>query len=136
MILLSLLLACDSTEYVTTQRCSIDIVDTVPAEAISGEALVISAYPLTETWDTLVSFDNQEAEVINITKEECNDCSECRELNRCTVCDYCDVCASSCDTCAHSVEVIVPELLSGSTDLLIHNAQGSSDPYSISIRQE
>ena len=136
MLLLSLFLSCDTTEYVTINRCDVHITSTDPVEAIVGQPLLMYAYPLTETWDTSITFNTQEAEVLNIYKEDCQACEECRDLNACTECNYCDVCDNSCQNCQHSVEVLVPELFSDSADILIHNVQGSSDPYSIAVSQE
>ena len=136
MLLLSLLFSCETTEYVTTNRCDVHISSTAPTEAIVGSPILLYAYPLTETWDTLITFNTEEADVLSINKDSCDECEECREVNLCTDCGYCDVCIDSCQSCEHSVEVIVPELFSNSAEILIHNVQGSSQSYSIAISQE
>ncbi len=136
MLLLALLISCTTDSYVTTNRCDITIENTSPTEATINETLTIEAYPMTEEWDTLVLFNNTSAVVESISKVECQECEDCRQTNLCTECDYCDVCIAVCDSCIHTLDVLVPEVFSEQVDVTILNAQGSSDPFPISIRQE
>jgi hypothetical protein len=135
MFIFSLLfLACDSSEVVTINRCQVQIINATPQVAQIGEPLYISAYPMTETWDTIVDFNGSTSEIININKDNCTDCDECRIINSCTSCDYCELCIDSCIECAQSIEVVVPELFSTTTaEISITNAHGTSDYYSVSI---
>ena len=129
------ILACDSAEIITLNRCEIAIQETVPSLAVIGESLEIKAYPLTEEWDTSVTFNDQSAAVLSIQKQDCSDCEECRSLNACTTCSYCEACTSECDRCEHVLEVTVPALPSSQAEILIYNAQGSSSPYLLDIEQ-
>jgi hypothetical protein len=136
MLLFSILFACSTDTYVTTNRCIISIDNASPTEIAVNESLILEAYPMTEEWDTLVYFNNTIATVQSISKDDCQDCEECKELNLCTECDYCDLCIDICDSCVHTIEVTVPDISNEHVDIIIQNAQGTSDPYPFSIRQE
>lgn len=128
-----LLTACETTEVSTATRCDIEIESISPEILIAGESATIVAYPLTETWDSLVELNGVEADVSALNKDNCEACEECRITYECTECGYCSDCQDSCLECTHSLDVIVPQDISGQVQVVIFNAHGSSDPYSTSV---
>ena len=135
LFLLFNILACDTTDVITLNRCELTVYETTPSVAIAGERLQISAYPLTEEWDTSITFNDQPAPVLSVQKQECSECEDCRSANACTTCSYCEACSLECSTCDHLLETTVPDLPSSQAEILIHNAQGSSNPYFLEIEQ-
>ena len=129
------ILACDTTDVTTLNRCEITVHETTPSVAVVGETLQINAYPLTQEWDTLVTFNDQPASVLSVLKEDCTECEDCRSTNACTTCSYCETCSIECNSCKHLLETTVPILSASTAEILIHNAQGSSDPYFLEIEQ-
>lgn len=127
LLLAAALLACTTTTTTVQPGCEVEVLGLAPESAAPGEAVRITARPLTTDFDTAVSFGEARGEILSVDREDCTECDACRDLNECTPCGDCSACDLSCEqTCEESLEVLVPELEAGTVALQLFNSHGAS----------
>lgn len=95
---------------------------------VPGDAIRFATSPLSEAFDTSVLVGSVRAEVLGVTRDECEDCDSCREAEACSPCEDCDACAADCGPCDESVRVTLPEIGPGTWTVSVTNRYGQSDP--------
>lgn len=127
---------CTTEETSVDVRCEIQV--TPPSEMSAlGESMTLSAFPMTEVFDTHVQINQSVATVSSIAQENCTECDACRENAGCTDCAYCADCDVTCQSCEHSLTIDIPSDLPQSNDywLTIYNSLGSSEPIQINLEE-
>lgn len=131
-----LLFACDTTITSTSQSCEVDLISLTPAQVVPGDTVTLTAVPLTEAWDTAIRVGGLEAEVLTVTREGCDDCDVCQAEQGCTGCkEDCDACDATCDTCVETATFTVPALEAGDHAVLLFNANGGSNPVTLTVTE-
>ena len=134
MLLALLLVSCTTSSTVTYPVCEIDDAQVTPAAAYPGDTVVITATPLTEAWDTAVTFGATRAEIISLDRVGCDACDACVVEYGCDLCDDCDACDALCAAdCSESVTVIVPDLSPGSVMIEMFNTHGPATPMAFEV---
>ncbi|MCB9765161.1 MAG: hypothetical protein H6739_35635 [Alphaproteobacteria bacterium] len=127
MPLLLALLSCTTAITSTFLTCEVDLAAVEPAAALPGDAITLTAGPLTESWDTAVLIGSERAEVVSLDRTGCEECDSCRVSYACDVCSDCDACDALCvSTCVETVTVLVPDLGAGPTAISMFNTHGGS----------
>lgn len=122
-----------STSYIA-DRCDIGLGALSPAEAAPGASVVVTAGPLTRSWDTTVLLGGVSAQVVDLERSGCDSCDLCRNQADCNACDDCDDCDALCAVeCVESLTFVVPELPAGSYSLQLVNGHGSSAGLSFTV---
>ena len=131
-----LLFACDTTFTSTSQSCEVDLIAVEPAEVQPGDTVTLTATPLTEPWDTAIRVGGLDVEVLSVAREGCDDCVVCQAEQGCVGCkDDCDTCDATCETCVETATFTVPALDAGDHAVLLFNANGGSNPITLTVRE-
>ncbi|GEM_PF-949060 len=119
--------SCTDSTITTEQRCEVTLTELVPDSGSVGDAIALTADPLTDTFDTALYVGGVRAEVSSVTREGCDDCDDCVEEAACNVCGDCDACDLLCEQeCLEIVTFVVPEVGAGSTTVQLFNNHGGS----------
>lgn len=126
--------SCTTDEASVDVRCEIQV-DSVTENAENENSITISAFPMTEIFDTHVQINQSVVSVLDINKENCTECDSCRENSGCTDCAYCVSCEPICQDCEHFLTVDIPVDLPESNEYwaTIYNSLGSSEPIQINL---
>lgn len=129
MLILLLSLACYTSVSYNSATCDVSVDAAEPAEALPGDTVLIQAGPLTEDWDTAVTFGSARATLVSVDRTGCDECDSCRESAGCDACEDCDACDLSCEaSCAESITAVVPTLAPGQAAIVVRNSRGVSKP--------
>ena len=130
---LSNLTACDEEIVVETNLCSVEITDLPDLESEQEQRLY--ARPLSEVWDTYLSIDGIESEVIAVNRSGCSSCDECRIEFQCTQCETCDACEEVCleQQCIEELQFITPALSTEQVQVRLINKYGQSQAYTANV---
>jgi len=132
--MLLLLLGCLPSTISSFPTCDVDLVSVSPAAATVGEAVTLTATPLTEDWDTAIRVGGIEAPVLGVEREGCSACDSCRSTEACSCTEDCDTCDALCaEECVETVTFTVPDLTPGEYDIVLFNAHGGSAPLSLVV---
>lgn len=135
LFLAPLLLSCTTSSTPLAARCDVEIQQPSPAVASPGQAVSLSARPLTSTWDTAVFVGDQRASGVEVSREGCTSCDSCRELVECSACGDCDTCDALCEEeCQETILFEVPDLADGSWELRVYNAYGNGGPTLLEVQ--
>lgn len=134
MLILLLTLACYTAISYDNLTCDVSVGAAEPAEALPGDTVLIVAGPLTEIWDTAVTFGSTRATVVSVDRTGCDECDSCRESAGCSACEDCDACDLSCESsCAESITAVVPALPPGQAAIVVRNTRGVSMPLDFAV---
>lgn len=127
---------CTTEETSVDVRCEIQVAP-ITETATLGEYITISAFPMTEVFDSHVQINQSVVEVSAIDKKNCAECETCRDNAGCTDCAYCADCDTTCQTCEHSMTLAIPSDLPQSNEywMTIYNSLGSSEPIQITLEE-
>ena len=76
----------------------------------------------------------ERAQVVDITREGCDECDSCKEDQGCLACSDCDECDAICKSdCIESVTFVVPVLPEGPKGVVVYNGSGSSNPVTLNV---
>ena len=127
-LLMIFLTACSTTTVDYAKDCDVRLEPLSPSEGAPDTLVNASVSPITTVWDTAVYMGNTRAEVVNVTREGCEECDACKERESCQECADCDACDSSCtDTCIESVQFRASSLAPGKIEVSIYNGHGQSN---------
>ena len=133
-ILFFLLMACGTTTIGLVEDCDVLASDVQPTEAAVGTQATVNVSPVSTHWDTAAYVDGNRAEVVDITREGCEECDSCKDEFGCLACSDCDDCDAICKSdCVESVVFIVPAVPVGPADVVVYNSNGTSNPLSIMV---
>lgn len=120
------LAGCVQSEALTYTTC--DVAATLePASAAVGDSVVATGAPFTEPYDTLLQVGGYTAQIVDVTRDDCETCDSCRDEALCTTCETCSECDEACALCVQTIEFVVPEgPAAGPTSVVIRNGFGSS----------
>ena len=128
---LVLFVACDETTPTFTQ-CELDlVVSDVPVEP--GDLLVVGGTPHSDRVDTVAFIGDVRAEIESVVRSECSLCDACRVSECEGLCVDCRACEATCDPCVEELTLVIPELASGPTDLVVTNRFGISPPLPVNV---
>lgn len=127
MLALLVLLACETTTVTGTAGCSLGIPTLSATSAAVGDTIVVTASPLTETWDTAVTVGAARAEVVAVDRSTCDECDDCKDTGECAICGDCDTCDATCATCVETLSFVVPDVTPGVHPVEIVNRHGRSE---------
>jgi hypothetical protein len=129
-------LSCTEGELTESNSCGVLLTENPTLQ--SEHEISLYATPLSDTWDTYVTIDGFEAEVISIQRLGCSSCDTCRLENLCDSCETCDECTALCDTsvCFEELNIYTPILSVGTATLQIINKYGHSPQYELSVVEE
>ena len=132
-ILLSSLISCDEDIIVEETYCALEITELPALESEQEQNLY--AHPLSEVWDTFLSIDGKQAEIIDINRSGCSTCDTCRIENQCNQCEECTICDTSCieEQCIEVLHFITPTLSEDSATLRLINKYGQSAAYTVEV---
>jgi hypothetical protein len=128
-----LALACVGGSVDTLPVCAPEAPVPTPAVAAPGDSVLLATEPLTEVFDTVVTVGAARAEVLAVDRSSCGDCDTCRAEALCSDCGACESCDTACDTCAPTVEIVVPSLPDGSYPVTVVNTHGTSAVGTLTI---
>ena len=99
-----------------------------PAEGAPNTLVNARVSPATTVWDTAVYMGATRAEVVNVSREGCDECDACKETEGCQECSDCDACDVSCTAeCIESVQFRASALPPGIIEVSIYNGHGQSN---------
>ena len=128
------LFACDSSEVVLSDKCTVEIENINPLPLTAGQEATIIATPMSEPWDSRITFDNVSVLASNLERLNCEACDSCRLRYECIDCFDCDSCDSICkSTCKEQLTFEVPNELTGAYQLYLINRFGQSAPMNIVV---
>ena len=137
MIAAILLFACDSSEVVVSDKCTVEIEQISPNPLISGQQATMVATPMSEPWDSRISIGQTSVLGEALERIGCEECDSCRAQYECLDCFDCDSCDLLCqNTCSEQLTFQVPNELEGDFQLYLVNRFGQSQPFSISVSAE
>ena len=123
---------CITETSTEVESCALTL--TPPSEVlISGEDVTVYGRPFTALFDSSIRFEQTDASLIDVSREECALCDTCRDQADCSDCETCDVCATSCETCVESITLTVPDLPTGDYYVVARNSYGLSTPTQWSV---
>lgn len=123
---------CSTSSSVVENRCAVEV-QPLSTTAEKNTPLQIQAYPLTTTFDTIVYWNDIPVQPSSIDTSPCDACATCQTENSCAMCDLCVSCTSTCDSCWHTMEILVPSDSPASVFMTIYNVYGSSDAMEIQV---
>lgn len=132
VVWMTVFVGCSTSSSVVENRCAIDV-QPLSTTVEKNTPLQIQAYPLTNTFDTIVYWNDIPLQPISIDTSPCDACTTCQTENSCAVCDLCVSCTNSCDSCWHTMEILVPSDSSSAAFMTIYNVYGSSDVMEIQV---
>ena len=128
------LFACDSSEIVVSDKCTVEIEQISPTPLIAGQQATMTAKPMSEPWDSRISIGQSSVLAASLERIGCEECDSCRARYNCLDCFDCDSCDVLCqDTCSEQLTFQVPNALEGDFQLYLVNRFGQSQPLSISV---
>ena len=129
-------LSCTEGELSESNSCGVILTQTPTLR--SEQEISLYATPLSETWDTYVTIDGLETEVLSIQRLGCSSCDTCRLENFCDSCDTCEECTALCDAsvCFEELNIQTPALSTDTATLQIINKYGHSPLYELSVVEE
>jgi hypothetical protein len=131
---LTWLTGCQAATVIELGTCDVSIASATPAVVQAGDIVVMTASPMTETWDTVAFVDGTPAEVVSVDRVGCKACDQCRVDAACTDCGDCDTCDRLCvEECVETVTVRVPEGPVGIADIWIVNGHGRAEGVTIDV---
>lgn len=137
MLLILLSLSCVTTVTTDDVTCDVSLDRAEPALGAPGETVVLYGDPITELWDTALTFGSARASVVSVDRSGCDECDSCRETAGCDGCGDCDDCDLSCAaSCAPTITALVPALAPGEVAVVLRNSRGTSPPLSFRILAE
>ncbi|MEO0600878.1 MAG: hypothetical protein AAF211_05550 [Myxococcota bacterium] len=152
-------IGCNSTITNTVDRCSVDITSVVPATARPGDTVRIEGEgPFVDQRDTAVFVGGVRATVVSVNggSNDCLECAACKAEAQCSVCEDVESCDPSdeqaadrrtscfaepsddseggfCARCAPGVEIVVPDVPAGATEVWVIGQIGSSPRIPLTI---
>lgn len=121
----------DEGDEETRTPCPPEIFYIFPEESgkVSGrDYRIIGGRFFTEKGETLVFFDGRPAEILDISRKECDDCDDCK--------GSCDECLELCQECDEVIYLITPEGERGEKAVVVINYRGTSDPFTFTYLAE
>lgn len=130
-----LLLACTDAVSLTLPTCTVDLVTLAPTEAAPGDEVVVTASPVTETFDTALTVGGVRADVLSVDRVGCDACDACLDEAECGTCSTdCDACDALCEAeCIETITFVVPELAAGDATVELFNSHGGSDRLALNV---
>jgi len=129
-----ILMACGTTTVDLVEDCDVLASAVAPTSAAPGADVAVTLTPVTTHWDTAVYLGGTRAEVVDITREGCDECDTCKEEQDCLACSDCDECDAICKAdCVESVVFVVPSMPAGAADVIVYNGSGASNPVSLNV---
>ena len=123
--LLLLLAGCTNAPITYPATCTLPA--PVPDSSVSvGDAAWATAGVLSSINDTVVTVGPNQAEVLAVRRDGCDDLDTCRSDNGCSACGDCDSCAADEASCVERVQFRVPAVVPGDQALIVINALGTS----------
>jgi ferredoxin len=120
----------------TTDLVTCELALNAPDEdLIAAETIVVSGGPFTAILDSSVRFDQHDAEILSVDRDDCTLCYSCREQALCSTCDTCETCDLSCETCVETMTLVIPDLPTGTYNVTARNSYGMSSPTPLLITQ-
>ena len=128
------LLACDSSDVILSDKCTVEIEQISPSPLIAGQEATLIATPMSEPWDSRIAFGDTSVLATELDRINCDACDSCRLQYECLDCLDCDSCDSLCEeTCIEQMSFQVPSNLEGTFQLYLVNRFGQSSPSEITI---
>ena len=129
--------ACESSEIVVSDKCTVEIEQISPSPIIAGQQATLVATPMSEPWDSRISIGQHSILAETLERIGCDECDSCRAQYECLDCFDCDNCDLLCkNTCTEQLSFQVPNALEGDFQLYLINRFGQSEPYNISVLNE
>lgn len=127
-LLLIFLTACSTTTVDYAKDCDVRLEPLSPSEGAPNTLINATVSPNTTVWDTAVYMGNTRAEIVQVSREGCEECDACKDREGCQECADCDACDSACsDTCVESVQFRASSLPPGAVEVSIYNGHGQSN---------
>jgi hypothetical protein len=112
--------------------CDVDLTDPGLSGA-PGDAVTLTASPLSEAYDTIVLVGGARAEVTAVSRDGCDACDTCRSEEDCGSCGACSTCDAVCDACVETATFLVPDLAPGPAPLVLVNRLGQSATWTFEV---
>jgi len=127
-LLLIFLTGCSTTTVDYSKDCDVRLEPLSPSEGAPNTLVNATVSPNTTVWDTAVYMGNTRAEIVNVSRDGCEECDACKDREGCQECADCDACDSACtDTCVESVQFRASSLPPGAVEVSIYNGHGQSN---------
>lgn len=148
--------ACNNTVTTTVDRCDVDLSEVKPASAPPGATVLATGDgPFLNERDSAVFVGGVRAQLLEVNggTDECRECITCRLEADCSVCD--ETCAGSdglteertaecfaaadteapgfCTRCTFSLQIVVPDVKPGPTQVWTFNEIGTSQPVPFTV---
>ena len=123
---------CITETSTDVESCSITL--TPPDDVVMvGDTITVYGRPFTALFDSSIRFEQTDARLVDVSRDDCALCDTCRDQADCTDCDSCEVCTTSCETCVESMTLTVPDLPTGDYYVTARNSYGQSAPAQWSL---
>ena len=127
-----LVTGCVTETSTEVESCSLTL-SPPDEDLVVGDEVTVYGRPFTALFDSSIRFEQTDASLVDVSRDECALCDTCREQAECSDCETCDVCATSCETCIESMTLTVPDLPSGDYYVVARNSYGLSTPTQWSV---
>ena len=123
---------CITETNTEVESCSLTL--TPPEDVVVvGEPVTVYGRPFTALFDSSIRFEQTDATLVDVSRDDCALCDTCRDQAECSDCEACEVCATSCETCVESMTLTVPDLPTGDYYVTARNSYGLSAPTEWSV---